>query len=543
MKTPIISGTSFLSLSLTLALALSVATSPPAAVAEQQDIGSVSFSTSCSRSVQADFNRAVALLHHMMYVQSHELFADIARRDPDCAMAYWGIAMTALHPLWAPPPAEALARGQEALRKAREISPETAREKAYIEAASAFYQDWDKTRHRKNLEAWSAAQQQLYERFPDDVDAGALYALSLVATAPKEDKDYTHQKAAGKILERLRGKAPRHPAMYHYLIHAYDNPALAGRALEVAREYDKIAPEVPHALHMPSHIFVRQGIWPDTIDWNKRSAAAARRQPAEGKTSLHYYHALDYLLYAYLQQGRKKEAKATIAELQAAAEAQDEFASAYGIAASRARYPLENRDWRGAAALDPRVPGSFPWDKYPWTEAVVEFARGIGAARSGDSAAAVRSAGRLGELQEQTAAAGEQYWARQVKVQQLAVQAWAELSAGDQQQARALMREAADMEDSMDKHPVTPGPVLPARELLGDMLLASNKPREAVEAYRAALEVNAGRFNSLYGAARAAAEIGDNRAASKFYQELLDQAGEYGSREEIARARKFMEQQ
>ncbi|WP_237059796.1 hypothetical protein [Microbulbifer sediminum] len=508
---------------------------------ERQDIGTVSFSTSCSTSVQTDFNRAVALLHHMMYVQSQELFADIARRDPDCAMAYWGVAMTAFHPLWAPPPAEALARGQEALRKAGALSPGTAREKGYIDAASAFYRDWDKDRHRENLEAWRKAQQQLFERYPDDVDAGALYALSLVATAPKGDREYMRQKEAGKLLERLRVEAPRHPAMYHYLIHAYDNPALADRALDVAREYDKIAPEVPHALHMPSHIFVRLGIWPDTIEWNKRSAAAARRQPADGKISLHFYHALDYLLYAYLQQGRDDDAKATLAEVRAAAVPQDEFASAYGISAARARYRLEKRDWQGAASLDPRLPADFPWDNYPWTEAIVEFARGIGAARSGDTPAAVRSAKRLAELQEQTAAAGEKYWAQQVEVQRLAVEAWSALSAGKERQALVLMRKAANMEDSMDKHPVTPGPVLPARELLGDMLLASGKPKEALEAYRKTLEVNAGRFNSLYGAASAAAESGDPPVAEKFYRELLEQAGEHGgSREELAEARKFV---
>lgn len=447
-------------------------------------IGEVDFPTSCSEEVGADFNHALALLHHMMYVQAADAFRDITREEPDCAMAYWGLAMASFHPLWAPPPAEAVAAGTAAIDKAQSLRAPTERERTYIDAAAAFFRDWSKDTHRQKLRASSYAQQQVFEDNPQD--AGALYALSLVATAPAGDRQYRQQRRAGRLLQKLRERAPQHPAMYHYLIHSYDNPALAREALQVARDYDQIAPEVPHALHMPSHIFVRLGIWPDTIDWNIRSAAAAQRQPAGDSTSLHYYHALDYLMYAYLQQGRDKEAGEVLEKVMAAEHPQDEFASAYGIAAARARFPLERRDWQSAADLAERSHPEFPWQKYPWAESLIQFARGIGAARAGDAEGAETAAVKLDRLHRRTQQAGEEYWATRVNAQRLAVRAWGAYAAGQKGRALKLMRRAAKVEDSVDKHPVTPGSPLPARELFGDMLLATvSRPRRCTPTSRA----------------------------------------------------------
>lgn len=505
-------------------------------------IGEVDFPTSCSEEVQPDFNHALALLHHMMYVQAADAFKEISREEPGCAMAYWGLAMASFHPLWAPPPPGAVATGTEAIGKAQSLRAPTERERAYIDAAAAFFRDWSKDTHLQKLRAWSDAQQQVFERHPQDEDAGALYALSLVATAPADDRQYRQQRRAGRLLQKLRERAPQHPAVYHYLIHAYDNPALARDALQVARDYDKIAPEVPHALHMPSHIFVRLGIWPDTIDWNIRSAAAAQRQPAGDATSLHYYHALDYLMYAYLQQGRYKEAGEVLEKVMAAGNPQDEFASAYGIAASRVRLPLERRDWAGAADLPARSHPDFPWQKYPWAESLIQFARGIGAARAGDPERAETAARKMDALHRRTQQAGEQYWATQVDAQRLAVRAWRAYAAGQKGLALKQMRRAAKMEDSVDKHPVTPGPPLPARELFGDMLLANGQPAQAVHAYEESLAVSPNRLNSLYGAARAAEQAGQGDKAREYYRELLQMAGDKGGeREALRRARKYLE--
>ncbi|MCW8125397.1 tetratricopeptide repeat protein [Microbulbifer halophilus] len=505
-------------------------------------IGEVDFPISCSDDVRADFNHALALLHHMMYGQATDTFTEITREDPDCAMAYWGLAMASFHPLWAPPPPEAVATGTEAIAKAESLNPPTERERAYIDAAAAFFRDWSQDRHGEKLRAWSEAQKRVFDDNPQDNDAGALYALSLVATAPADDKEYHHQRRAGSLLQKLRKRAPQHPAVYHYLIHSYDNPALAEDALQVARDYDKIAPEVPHALHMPSHIFVRLGIWPDTIDWNIRSAAAAKRQPAGDATSLHYYHALDYLMYAYLQQGRDEKAQQVLEKVTAAENPQDKFASAYGIAASRARFPLETRDWQGAADLRERSHPEFPWHKYPWVESLIQFTRGIGAARAGDPEGAEAAARKMDELHQRTLEAGEEYWATRVDAQRLAVRAWSVYATGQKGLALKQMRRAAKVEDSVDKHPVTPGAPLPARELFGDMLLANDQPAQALHAYEESLAVSPKRLNSLYGAARAAEQAGQGDKAREYYRELVRMGGDKGGeREALQRARKYLE--
>lgn len=516
----------------------------PSDLIGQDDLGTVRFETSCSPEVQADFERGLALLHHMMYEQADGVFKGVAADDPFCAMAYWGMAMTQLHPLWAPPTDQAVRRGQEAVREARARGALTRREQAYIDAIAAYFEGAPEEPHAERLSAWEEAQKEVHEAYPNDVDAGAFYALSHLATAPADDREFTHQRRAGALLEELRAEHPEHPGLFHYTIHAYDNPALAERAVDVARGYDDIAPSVPHALHMPSHIFVRLGMWKEVIDWNIRSAEAALEQPVGGKTSMHHAHALDYLIYAYLQRGQDRKAGEVVDAIRAVDPYQDHFAAAYSMAAVPARYVLERGEWAEAAGLPARIQDAFPWDRYPQYEAITYFARGLGAARSGDLDAAREAIGTLDDLYEQTVEAGEDYWAVQVEVKRRTVAAWVAYAEGRYEEAVDRMREAADLEDSVDKHPVTPGAVRPARELLGDMLVRLERPVDAIEAYQAALEISPNRFKSLYGIGRAAEMAGKYERAREAYAEIAElTAASDTERAEITRAKAFLERE
>lgn len=504
-------------------------------------LGKVDFPLSCSSQVQRRFERGLALLHHMMYEQARKEFEAVAELDPRCAMAYWGIAITLFHPLWAKPSEEELKKGWAAVKQAKALNAPTEREHAYVTAVEAFYRGWETVDHPTRLIAWEKAQEKVHKTNPDDIDAAAFYALAHLATTPKGDKAFTHQKKAGALLEELLTKAPEHPGVSHYIIHAYDNPMLASRALEVARGYAKIAPDVPHALHMPSHIFVRLGIWPEAIDWNERSAAAARRQSIGGVISIHYIHALDYLMYAYLQQCQDKMAQDVLQKVNAVENYQDSFASAYGIAAAQARYPLERAQWADAAALKVRTHSSFPWDKYPWFESITYFARGLGAARSRNVDAAEKALETLNMLYERSVNAGQDYWAVHLDAQRKTVAAWIAFSEGKKDHALKLMRKAADLEDSVDKHPVTPGAVLPARELLGDMLVLLEKPVEAIKVYEASLQISPNRLNSLYGAGRAAELTGNPERAKSYYSKLVQFAANADSdRPGIEHAKTFL---
>lgn len=511
------------------------------ALSQDQSYGEVDFPTSCSEEVQEEFETGLALLHHMMYEQAEDVFEAVADDDPACAMAYWGIAMTHLHPLWAPPTEPALQKGRAAVRQAKAREAPTEREQAYIAAIAAYFENAPERSHPERLAAWEAAQETLYQNYPDDVDAGAFYALAHLATAPPDDKNFTHQQRAGALLEEFRAQHPEHPGLFHYTIHAYDNPALADEAIEVARRYDRLAPDVPHALHMPSHIFVRLGMWPEVIDWNVRSAEAALQQPVGGKTSMHHAHALDYLMYAYLQRGQDEKARAVLDEINAVDNYQDHFGAAYGIAATQARYLLEREAWAEAARLPVRTHEAFPWDRYPQYEAITYFARGLGAARNGDLDAAREAIDRLNNLYEQTVEAGEEYWGVHVDAQRTTVAAWIAYAEGRHAEATALMREAADLEDTVDKHPVTPGAVRPARELLGDMLVLLDRPEDAIDAYRAALEVSPNRFNSLYGIGDAAERAGKPAVAKDAYAKLTALSADVDTdRAQLARAKAFL---
>lgn len=507
----------------------------------QGSLGVVEFETSCSDAVAADFNRGVALLHHMMYKQAEQVFTEISEKDPECAMAYWGLAMTQVHPLWAPPSKEELAKGLYAAKTAQSKNPPTEREQAYIVAIQGFYDGFETKDHPTRIAIWSEGQKKVMESNPDDEDAVAFYALSNLATAPKADKTFGHQKESGAMLEELFIKVPEHPGVFHYTIHAYDNPVLAKRAVPVAKGYDKLAPDVPHALHMPSHIFVRLGMWPEVIDWNIRSADAAKRQSPADAISLHYAHAADYLIYSYLQKGQDKKATKVLTELNKIANYQDSFASAYGVAGAQARYPLERMQWADAVSLQTRTHKDFQWDKYPQYEAITYFGRGIGAARSGNLEVAEQALAQLNSLYDATVKNGEEYWSVIVDAQRQSVAAWIQYAKGNKKEALAMMEKAADTEDSVDKHPVTPGAILPARDLLGDMLIDMGKPAMALVAYERSLQISPNRFYSLYGAGYAAELSGNSEKATKYYQELLDVAANADSpRPRVDKAKEYL---
>ncbi len=486
------------------------------------DHGVVEFQTTCGPMAQMKFEHGLGMLHHMMYEQAHDIFREATDADPNCAMAYWGIAMTQLNPLWAPPGEQQFEKGWQAIRKAASVGDPSTREHDHIRALKAYYETTRESGYRQGLKTWEQSLEELFRTYPDDVDAGAFYGLSLLATAPPDDDTYSNQRKAGALLEELFDYAPEHPGLFHYIIHAYDNPVLAEKAVDIAHAYDKLAPDVPHALHMPSHIFVRIGSWPETIDWNRRSADAALRQPVGEYTSMHHAHALDYMMYAYLQKGLDDKAAQVLDELLSVDNYQPHFGAAYGVAAGHARYYLERRKWKEAAQLDPRIHSDYPWDDFPQYEAISYWARGMGAARTGDLESALDAVNTLKDLHQQTLDNGEDYWALLVNVQRKTVEAWIAHEEGHSEPALNLMREAADLEDSVDKHPVTPSDVLPARELLGDMLLIHEKPEKAIKAYEKALEISPNRFNSLYGAGIASEMAGNKEQAETWFSKLSE---------------------
>ncbi|SPJ26478.1 hypothetical protein [Palleronia abyssalis] len=470
------------------------------AVLEELDpatLGEVDFPTTCSTEGQEAFDVGLLLLHHMMYRQSAAAFEAAAEADPDCAMAQWGIAMTKFHPLWpGGPTPEETAAGQAAAARLAGMDPGTAREAAYADAVQAFYAG-EELSFRDRLAAWAVKQRDLGAAYPDDLDAAAFDALAQLTVAPMGPEAVPVLRDAGQRMDTLRAKAPRHPGGYHYAIHAYDHPALAEMGLEVARGYESIAPEVPHALHMPSHIFTRLGLWEESAEWNARSAAAVLAQAGDGILADHYPHAIDYAVYAHLQAGNVASAKALLADLAVRSNLEDTFGSAYALSATPARIPLETGDWVGAAALPAELIPAITWARYPQAVAMRWFAKGIGAARSGDDEAARAALAELSGLRDTMDERGMGYWVELTDAQIGTIGAWIALHEGEADEARALMAEAADSEDAVGKAPVTPGHILPARELLGDLLMELGEKDAAVEAYRASMQDSPNRARSL----------------------------------------------
>jgi tetratricopeptide (TPR) repeat protein len=510
---------------------------------EEDSLGTVHFPTSC-RGVDREFTRAVALLHSFGYEESRRAFEEVAKKDPACGMAYWGVAMTWYHPIWAPPTPEELARGAAAAKKAAELSAATERERGYISAIGVFYRDADRVGHAARAEAYESALEDLARRFPADHEATIFWALQIRATAPENDPTYAEQKRAAKILNDLLPLEPQHPGIAHYMIHAFDYPALAAEALPAARAYAKIAPSSPHALHMPSHIFTRLGLWKESIESNRASAEAARRLVAKrhpGATAFDALHALDYLEYAYLQIGDAAGARQALEET-AAAKTFDEpnFAAGYAIAAVPARFALEQRDWKGAAKLEPSA-ADLPWQRMPYAPAITYYAQALGAARSGQPERARSALGRLEEIRaglQKSPVPGPYDWTSQVESMRLAAAAWLAYGEDRRDEALRLARSAADLEEKTGKHAVTPGVPLPARELLGDLLLEMGKPAEALAEYQASLREAPNRFNGLFGAARSAGLAKQPDLARDFYGKLLEQSVAGSTRPELEEARR-----
>jgi hypothetical protein len=507
-------------------------------------VGQVHFAISCTAAAQQQFDRAMAMLHSFWYPEAAKAFAAVGETDAACAMAQWGVAMSVWYPLWYPPNEASLKTGSAAVEKARSIGAKTARERDYIEAIGAFYKDWDKSDHRTRAVAYEKAMEQVYLRYSDDKEAGLFYALALNATAPPTDKTYANQRKAAQILENARGTAPDHPGIAHYLIHSYDSAALAEQGLPAARSYAALAPAVPHALHMPSHIFTRLGLWQESIASNnaghEKARAYAEQSAGPGAFDGETLHTMDYLEYAYLQGAQDAAAKRVVDELNSLRKGPSIPVTAYAVAAIPARYALERRSWPEAASLAlPEIP--FAWERLPWAEALNAFARALGAARTGDQSGADREIARLRALEDKLTAAQDKYWADQVEVQRLAASAVAKRVQGKDADAIRLAREAADLESAMDKHPVTPAAILPARELLADLLLELDRPAEALTEYQRSLEAEPKRFRSLFGAARASERLEASAKAHEFYSQLVEQCDKADTqRPELAEARAFL---
>jgi len=444
-------------------------------------------------------------------------------------MAHWGVAMTNYHPLWAAPTAAELKRGLAAVEKAKLTGARTQRERDYIAAIEAFYKDSDKLDHRTRTFAYHEAMKRLYETNRSDSEAAVFYALTLIATGTmSNDKTYQREKEAAQILNRVLARQPQHPGVAHYMIHSYDYPALARMALPAARSYAKIAPASAHAQHMPSHIFIRLGLWDEAIRSNLEAEASAKafalRHKMKGAWD-EQLHAMDYLAYAYLQSAQDRKAWAVLDELQKLQSVEPQtFKVAYAFAAIPARYVLERRKWDEATKLilPANTVSYFPWQHFRWAEAHVNFARAIGFARTGDTASARQEVEKLAAIRDGLVIGNGEYdWVKQVEIERQVAAAWLALAEGKHDESLKLMRAVADLDDATDKHPVTPGAILPAREQLGELLLELKQPSAALQEFETSLRSAPERFNGLYGAARAATLSADQKKARTYYEKLI----------------------
>ncbi|HMK16910.1 MAG TPA: hypothetical protein VK492_01820 [Chitinophagaceae bacterium] len=477
---------------------------------EGEIFGTVSFASTVPASLQKDLNTAIALLHSFEYDEAEKMFAKVIDAAPDCAMAYWGVAMSNFHPLWMPPSQPELLKGMQAIQIARSIKNKTKRETDYIEAMGQFYENTEQSDHRTRVLKFEKAMESIYKTYPDDKEAAIFYALSLNAAADPTDKSYTKQRKAFAILSPIFQEEPLHPGIVHYLIHSYDYPELSALALPAARKYASIAPASAHAQHMPSHIFTNLGLWDECIKSNLVSVSAAKCYAEKAMIKGHWdeeLHGMDYLVYAYLQKEENALAKQQLDYLQTMNEVYPvNFKVAYAFAAIPARYALERKDWKQAAELKIH-PFNFPWDKFPWQNAIIHFTRVLGHVHLGNINAAEKELDTLKaayeKLKDQKNKALE---VAQVAVQINASEAWIEYKKGNDEKALALMKAAADAEDATEKHPVTPGPVIPARELLGELLLEMDQPALALTEFEKDLKQHPNRHNGLIGQAMAKAK-------------------------------------
>jgi tetratricopeptide (TPR) repeat protein len=514
-------------------IALSLAAARAAFAQSGDQLGKVQFPNSCSPAVQEKFIRGVAMLHSFYYPGAQRAFEEVAAEDNSCAIAAWGYAsILMLNPLQgtgaSPKNAE---QAQAAIDKGRKMGAKTERERDYLEAVAAYYEDFANRTERARQLARAKAYEALAAKYPDDDEAQIFYALYLAGTQTPSDQSYSAWLKAAGILEKQFAKQPDHPGVAHYLIHSYDAPPIAQQGVPAARRYADIAPDAPHALHMPSHIFTRVGAWTDSAATNRRSANVAKvsSEPDEA------LHALDYMTYAYLQLARDGEARKTWDEARTVTGTNPgRPAGPYALAAMPARYAVERGDWRAAAQLVPSP------SKYPFTEAMTHFARALGAARSGDPAAAQKDVERIVALRDQLKAAKVEYWANEVEVMRLSSLAWTAHAQKKSDEALGLMRQAADIEDRSEKNVVTPGRLLPARELLGDMLMELKRPAEALKEYEASQVREPNRYRGLWGAALAASHSGNQAKAKQYFGRLVEIAGKGEPRPEVAKARAYL---
>lgn len=508
------------------------------------DWGTLDFPIGCSSQARVEFNRAVALLHHMTYPQAREAFERVTTLDPQCAMAHWGMAMTLFQPLWPTRPRlDERQRGWEEAEKARALAPPTKREQLFVAAVEAFFLEPASPDYWPRIRRWAEAMEKVHVAFPDDPEASAFYALALLATAPSDTISPEHADQAAEILLGLYRRNPDHPGVMHYLVHARDVPGREGESAEIVRKYETIAPSNPHALHMPTHIYTRLGDWDGVIRGNGRAAKAALETPAGDHGEFvwdEFPHAVEYLIYAYLQKGEDDKAAGELERLRTTARLQPTFKTAFHLASTRSRYALEQHDWAAALALVPREPATLDWDLFAWPEAIVHFARGLGAAHLGKLDEAKRAAERLEELETATRKTGEDLFVRNIEMLRLELDAWRAHGAGHEDSSVALMRQGAELEVATPKHAVTPGPTLPAYELLGDLFSEQKHPIDALAAYQRALELYPRRFNSLLGAARAARAVSEGSLTRQYYRQLLDVAAGGTRRTALSEARDYL---
>jgi tetratricopeptide (TPR) repeat protein len=513
-------------------IALSLAAAGAAFAQSGDQLGKVEFPNSCSPAVQEKLLRGIKMLHSFYYSATQKAFEDVAAEDNSCAIAAWGYASILMaNPLQGvgASPKDA-PRAQAAIDKGRQMGAKTERERDYLEAVAAYYEDFANRPERARQLARAKAYEGLAAKYPDDDEAQIFYALYLAGTQLASDQTYSAWLKAAGILEKQFAKHPDHPGVAHYLIHSYDAPPIAQQGMPAARLYARIAPDAPHALHMPSHIFTRVGAWADSAATNRRSADVAGKSNEPDQA----LHAMDYMSYAYLQLARDGEARKTWDEARTVTGLTGVAAGPYALAAMPARYALERGDWRAAAKLVPSP------SKYPFTEAMTHFARALGAARSGNPAAAQGDIDRIAALRDTLKAAKNDYWANEVEVMRLSSLAWVSLAQKKGNEALGSMRQAADIEDRSEKNIVTPGRLLPARELLADMLLEVKRPAEALKEYEASQQREPNRYRGLYGAAQAAEQSGNRDKARHYFSKLIELAGSGDFRPEMEKARRYL---
>jgi len=492
--------------------------------ADNGQFGKVEFSLSCAEKVRADFNLATSLLHSFEYVEAEKVFAKVIDEDPKCVMAYWGVAMSNFHPLWASPTKSDLQKGSKIVALARSLESKSSRETEYLEAIATIYDDWDKLDHRTRARKFKKASERIYRKYPKDDEAAIFYALALRATADPSDKSFRDQRLAGEILSSIFIREPNHPGIAHYIIHTYDYPGLAHLGLSAARKYASIASASAHAQHMPSHIFTRLGLWDECIQSNINSIAAAQCYAQNVGIKGHWdeeLHGMDYLVYAYLQESQDEKAEEQVNYLATIDEVFPiNFKDAYSLASIPTRFALERKDWHAAAKLELR-PANFPWDKFLWEKANVNFGRLLGAVHTQQLDKAKSELAQLRAIQTKLLESNENYKANLVLIQVMTSEAWIKFTEGQKIEGIKLMIEAATNEDATEKDSVTPGEVIPARELLGDMYLEMGDVTRALQAYEGDLKRHPGRFNGLYGAGLAEEKLGDAKMAIFYYRQLL----------------------